>query len=119
MTRSRKSVATGRQFAVCIDNDECEASLERNKIYVVLPDKDAQRDGDVRVVDESGEDHKNTSQVRHHDPRNGMSLFRCARCSLINVTRRWFVCTHPAPQPRRSASAAPDNETRCEELAAL
>jgi hypothetical protein len=28
MTRSRKSVATGRQFAVCIDNDECEASLD-------------------------------------------------------------------------------------------
>jgi len=31
-------------------------SIERNKIYVVLPDKDAERDGDLRIVDESGED---------------------------------------------------------------
>lgn len=56
-TRSRKSVAAGRQFAVCVDNDGYEASLERNKIYVVVPDKDAERDGDIRVVDESGEDY--------------------------------------------------------------
>ncbi|MEP7309961.1 MAG: hypothetical protein ABJA98_31010 [Acidobacteriota bacterium] len=32
------------------------ASLERHKIYVVLPDKNAEKDGDLRVVDESGED---------------------------------------------------------------
>ncbi|MPY91323.1 MAG: hypothetical protein GEU99_25855 [Luteitalea sp.] len=38
-------------------NEGYEASLERNKIYVVLPDEDAERDGDVRVVDESGEDY--------------------------------------------------------------
>jgi hypothetical protein len=29
-------------------------SLERNKIYAVLPDDEAERDGDLRVVDESG-----------------------------------------------------------------
>jgi hypothetical protein len=40
-----------------VDNDGYEASLERNKIYVVLPDHDAERDGDIRVVDESGEDY--------------------------------------------------------------
>lgn len=56
-TRSRKSSANGQQFAVCIDNSGYEDSLERNKIYVVLPDKDAESDGDVRVVDESGEDY--------------------------------------------------------------
>lgn len=56
-TRSRKSVATGRQFAVCVDNDGYEASLERHKIYVILPDKNAERDGDLRVIDESGEDY--------------------------------------------------------------
>ena len=55
-TRSRKP-ATGRRFAVCVQNDGYEASLERNKIYVVLPDKDAEEDGDLRVVDESGEDY--------------------------------------------------------------
>jgi hypothetical protein len=56
-TRSRKPVATGSRFAVCVQNDGYEASLERNKIYVVLPDKDAENDGDLRVVDESGEDY--------------------------------------------------------------
>src|ERR1700674_1622442 len=56
-TRSRRTVATGRQFVVCVDNDGYEASLERNKIYVVLLDKDAERDGDLRIVDESGEDY--------------------------------------------------------------
>jgi hypothetical protein len=56
-TRPRKGAVPSRQFAVCVDNDGYEASLERNKIYVVLPDKDAERDGDLRVVDESGEDY--------------------------------------------------------------
>jgi hypothetical protein len=56
-TRPRKPGASARQFAVCVNNDGYEASLERNKIYVVLPDKDAERDGDLRVVDESGEDY--------------------------------------------------------------
>jgi hypothetical protein len=40
-----------------VRNDGYEASLERNKIYAVLPDKDAERDGELRVVDESGEDY--------------------------------------------------------------
>jgi hypothetical protein len=31
--------------------------LERNKIYVVIPDEGAERDGDLRIVDESGEDY--------------------------------------------------------------
>ena len=56
-TRSRKTAATDRQFAVCVDNGGYEASLERNKIYVVLSDKAAERDGDLRVIDESGEDY--------------------------------------------------------------
>jgi len=56
-TRSRKSAAGARQFAVCVNNDGYETSLERNKIYIVLPDKDAERTGDLRVVDESGEDY--------------------------------------------------------------
>ena len=56
-TRTRKRAATARQFAVCVNNDGYEASLERNKIYVVLPDEGAQKNGDLRVVDESGEDY--------------------------------------------------------------
>lgn len=42
---------------MCIDNTGYEASLERNKIYVVVPDKEAEAEGDLRVIDESGEDY--------------------------------------------------------------
>jgi len=44
------------RFAVCVHNGGYEASLDRNKLYVVLPDPDAEHEGDVRVVDERGED---------------------------------------------------------------
>ena len=53
----RKAAAAEARFAVCVRNDGYEASLERNKIYAVLPDDEAERDGDLRVVDESGEDY--------------------------------------------------------------
>ncbi len=45
------------RFAVCIDNSGYPASLELHKIYRVVPDKEAEEDGDVRIVDESGEDY--------------------------------------------------------------
>jgi hypothetical protein len=53
--RRRKSQA--RRFAVCINNRGYPASLELHKIYQVLPDEEAAKDGDIRVVDESGEDY--------------------------------------------------------------
>lgn len=56
-TRAPRSSPAARQFAVCVDNAGYEASLERNKIYVVLRDRDAEKDGDLRVIDESGEDY--------------------------------------------------------------
>jgi hypothetical protein len=40
-----------RRFAAWVDNAGYEVSLERNKIYVIVPDAAAQRDGDLRVVD--------------------------------------------------------------------
>jgi hypothetical protein len=46
-----------RRFAVCVRNEGYEASLERNKIYLVRPDPHAEKDGDIRIVDESGEDY--------------------------------------------------------------
>lgn len=48
---------TTPQFAVCINNSEYPASLELHKIYRVLPDEQAAKDGDLRVIDESGEDY--------------------------------------------------------------
>lgn len=53
--KSRKS--RSKQFAVCIDNRGYPASLELHKIYRVIPDNDATAEGDLRVVDESGEDY--------------------------------------------------------------
>ena len=47
----------GPRFVVCIENSAYPASLELHKIYCVLPDDDAAREGDLRVVDESGEDY--------------------------------------------------------------
>ncbi len=51
----RPNIPTG--YVVCIDNTDYPASLERNKIYRVLEDEDAAADGDIRVIDESGEDY--------------------------------------------------------------
>jgi len=45
------------QFAVCVDNSQYPASLEVDKMYRVIPDQEAEQDGDVRVIDESGEDY--------------------------------------------------------------
>lgn len=53
----KKTTHTSVQFVVCIKNAGYPASLELHKIYRVLPDEDAAEDGDIRIVDESGEDY--------------------------------------------------------------
>lgn len=50
------------RFVVCLQNDEYPASLELHKIYCVIPDEDAESDGDIRIIDESGEDYLYPSQ---------------------------------------------------------
>jgi hypothetical protein len=45
------------KFAICIENSGYPASLELFKVYRVLPDEGAAVDGDLRVIDESGEDY--------------------------------------------------------------
>ena len=45
------------QFAVCLNNRGYKASLEVGKLYRVIPDKDAEAHGLIRVIDESGEDY--------------------------------------------------------------
>ena len=52
-----KTTKSTLRFAICVDNSEYPASLELHKIYRVLPDKDAQAGGDMRIIDESGEDY--------------------------------------------------------------
>ena len=45
-----------QSFALCIENKECE-DLEKRKIYIVLPDNEASKEGYIRIIDESGEDY--------------------------------------------------------------
>ncbi|PIQ46762.1 MAG: hypothetical protein COW04_00410 [Deltaproteobacteria bacterium CG12_big_fil_rev_8_21_14_0_65_43_10] len=51
------SVKPLQKFVVCINNEDYRASLELHKIYRVIPDEDVAADGDLRVIDESGEDY--------------------------------------------------------------
>ena len=44
------------KFAVCLNNEGYEASLEVGKIYRVIPDETAEINGLIRVIDERGED---------------------------------------------------------------
>ena len=53
----RKPAQDKARYVVCIDNSDYPAALERHKIYCVLVDEDAAVDGDVRIIDESGEDY--------------------------------------------------------------
>lgn len=46
-----------QQFVVCIENTGYEASLERRKIYLAVPDAEGSGHGLLRVIDESGEDY--------------------------------------------------------------
>jgi hypothetical protein len=45
-----------QSFALCTENEEC-GDLEKRKIYRVLPDDEAAKEGYLRIVDESGEDY--------------------------------------------------------------
>ena len=44
------------RFVLCIENKDCE-DLEKRKIYQTLPDEEADKEGYIRVIDESGEDY--------------------------------------------------------------
>ena len=52
-----KNTKSAIRFVICVDNSEYPVSLELHKIYRVIPDKEAQTDGDMRIIDESGEDY--------------------------------------------------------------
>ena len=58
LTRVRRNgKRSGRRFVVCVKNRGYRASLELRKVYRVVPDDEAAREGDLRIVDESGEDY--------------------------------------------------------------
>ena len=45
------------KIAICVENKDYLASLEKRKIYQILPDEKAEKHQMIRVVDESGEDY--------------------------------------------------------------
>jgi hypothetical protein len=53
----KKLRRTPTRFLICMDNKGYAVSLEKRKIYLALPDTDALKHGQVRVIDESGEDY--------------------------------------------------------------
>ena len=55
--QNRRTKKAHPSFVACVDNSGYLASLELHKIYRVIPDEDAAQDGDIRVIDESGEDY--------------------------------------------------------------
>ncbi len=66
-----KPEETDSMIAICINNTDYEMSLERRKVYPVLPDRDASQHNYIRVIDETGEDY----------------LFPASRFILVPVTR--------------------------------
>lgn len=45
------------RFVVCLNNEGYLASLEIGKLYQIIPDKEAEKIGGLRVIDEDGEDY--------------------------------------------------------------
>jgi len=50
------------QFVICIDNADYAASLELRKVYELVKDIEAEKEGYLRIVDESGEDYLYSSE---------------------------------------------------------
>jgi hypothetical protein len=81
-----------RRYALCVDAGEYEdVDLVRRKVYEIWPDPDAEWHGQLRVVDESGDDYLFPSEFFQMLtlPAGAHRLFRLGRTRL---------------RPRRAAS---------------
>lgn len=50
------------KFVICLNNQGYEASLEVGKLYRLIDDQEAQVNGLIRIIDESGEDYAFSAQ---------------------------------------------------------
>ncbi len=50
-------MTTTRSLVLCLSNAGYEVSLEPRKLYQAIPDRAAATHGQLRVIDESGEDY--------------------------------------------------------------
>ncbi|MBN1904290.1 MAG: hypothetical protein JW927_04250 [Deltaproteobacteria bacterium] len=57
-------------YVLCVENEDCE-DLEKRKIYQIIPDEEAKKEGCLRVLDESGEDYLYPESyfIRFQQPR--------------------------------------------------
>jgi hypothetical protein len=62
LSQMRRQTHSRVRFVVCVKNKGYEASLERGKVYRMIPDAEAAKHGYVRIVDESGEDYGYSSE---------------------------------------------------------
>jgi hypothetical protein len=85
---------TKSSFVLCVRDDGAE-DLEERKLYRVLPDRAAARDGYLRVVDESGEDYLYPSE-----------LFVPVRLPAA-IARRLMSSSQPTQAVGRRGSAKP------------
>ncbi len=46
-----------QHYVLCVSSEKYQASLEARKIYQCIPDTQAEAHGQIRVIDESGEDY--------------------------------------------------------------
>ena len=83
----------GTGFALCVEDGGME-DLEVRKVYQLLPDREARREGYVRVIDESGEDYFYPSD-----------LFATVKLPAA-VVRRFRRRSDAKPAPRRSIRRA-------------
>jgi hypothetical protein len=56
-TKRRAIRSRPHGFVLCVKNDGYEVSLERRKLYATIPDPEAATNGQIRVIDESGDDY--------------------------------------------------------------
>lgn len=72
--------SSAKRFVLCIRNDDYPAALEIRKVYRMISDAAAEREGLIRVVDESGEDYL---YPREYFAR--IALSRNARAAIADV----------------------------------
>jgi hypothetical protein len=74
------------KFLLCVQNEGYETSLEVQKLYENIPDKEAERNRQVRIIDESGEDYhypeKYFAPVRLLAETKTRFLRKCEVCNL-------------------------------------
>ncbi len=102
-TRARKS------FVVCLSNDGYAAALEPRKIYVALRDAAAERNGLVRVVDESGEGY-----LYSRERFAPLKLPRGLQQALAAAAEPWPFCgqVHPKSDPASWSARNPEKRKR-------